>query len=110
MPTLARPVHLAFRSPDPSAGDIAGYTVATSMDAEVLLLEMRPTAAVASRGPVPWSRLIPPERHFITFAPDPAGSPGDPKWPLVRADCPDAVISRLPEFLASPEASAQLFR
>jgi len=111
---LDPPTHVVLRSTDPRASNVAGFALVASRSDRFALLEIREDGSGPPAGDVPWRDLVPAERHMITTlqpagGADPTGNPVQ-SWPIVRADRPDAVVSHLPEFLASPEAAGQALR
>ena len=108
------PTHVVIRGTDPTSANLAGVAVVTALDPEFALLEVRWNSGRGSSDEIPWGKLVPSDRHMITFAPetDASGETVDLRtaWPLVRADRPGEVLSHLAEFLAAPEAAEQALR
>ncbi|MCI4330376.1 MAG: hypothetical protein L3K19_00815 [Thermoplasmata archaeon] len=111
---MAQPTHLVLRSIDPAASNLVGLALVSAASTGFALLEIREHPAAPGGWESPWSRLVPDDRHMISFAParhPEHATPGlEGSWPIFRADQPDRPISYLPEFLASPEASGQALR
>jgi hypothetical protein len=109
-----RPTHVVVRGTDPTSANLGGLAVASALDPEFSLLEVRSGQGTPSPGEIRWDEFVPVDRHMITFAPaaDAPPDPLDPRtaWPVVRADRPEEVISHLAEFLSAPEASEQALR
>jgi hypothetical protein len=113
-PKARGPTHVVVRSSDPVASNLAGFAVATAFDPEFGLLEIRATPRPPVAAEIPWTEVVPPERHLVSDArpPEPEATPGGPStaWAVVRADRPEEVLAHLAEFLMAPEAAGQAFR